>query len=122
MRRGGGGGVSNNNNICERIDDIIWGETDTVWNDVFSLLLALSNNNPAFFYRGKIMKDVVMPWVHCMMKEYETKYNKVLKIRDEDVIFRFSDGVVRLQSHYHRIGIRYRSAYSACSTIEYSLL
>lgn len=105
--------------ICKRIDDIIWDETEQVWGEIFSLLLAIQ---PSAVIE---MKEVVMPWVHCRIKEYESKYNKVLKIR-EDVIFHFSDGVIdgvdRLQSHYHRIAMRYRSAYSVCETIEYTAL
>lgn len=103
--------------VCDQVDDIVWGETERVWDETFSLL-ALKTPNAT-----SDLMNVVTRWLRCKIDEFELKYTKVSKILEEEKseIFHYSEGVLGLKNHYQRIMLRYTSAYNACKATEYLL-
>ena len=97
--------------LFNRIDDIVWGESDDVWNTTFALLM---RETPSM----GLSVDVAMKFIVLKYEEYKNMYYKVLEIKNG---LCESDGVLKLLLHYQKIMSRYRSAYSSCKAYEYSL-
>ncbi len=104
--------------VCDQVDDIVWSETERVWDETFSLLV-LKNPNVT-----SDLVNVVARWLRCKIDEFELKYTKVSKILEQEenrAFFHYSEGVQGLKNHYQRIMLRYTSAYNACKATEYLL-
>lgn len=98
--------------ICSRIDDVVWGESEKVWDEIFSLLVKENVSTC-------LLVNVVMKWVLNKISEYESYYQKVLFILYESV--HYTEEIRRFASHYHRIVWRYKTAYKSCMAMEYSI-
>ena len=65
--------------ICKQLDDIVWGESEDVWNQTFGLLIMND-------VRHNTLVNVVMKWVLQMVADYEsrhtTEYTDKMYIRD----------------------------------------
>jgi hypothetical protein len=94
--------------ICKQIDDIVWGESESVWNDTFSLLMLNENGRNS-------LVNVVMKWNLRMLAEYESRHAKILDILDGMTCEK--EGVRKLEMHYTRIISRFKSVHSCCTTI-----
>jgi hypothetical protein len=95
--------------ICKQIEDIVWSESEDVWNETFTLLMLNENNHNA-------LVNVVMKWILRMIAEYETRHTKILDILDKMTCS--SEGVETLEMHYQRIVSRFKSVHSCCTAIE----
>jgi hypothetical protein len=93
--------------ICNKVDDVIWGESIYVWNDVFKILMHETS-------RLNVIVNMVENWVNLKIVEFDTKHKKVSDILD---LIGNSDGVTKLMIHYQRIALRYRLAYDCCRSI-----
>jgi hypothetical protein len=90
--------------LNKRIDEIIWGDSEDVWNDTFSML-ENEDVNPRIFV------NEVMKWVMLKHDEYREKYFKVLEIQTR---LQEPDSVLNLVSHYQKIMFRYRLVHDCC--------
>ena len=97
--------------VCRQIDDIVWGESENVWNDTFSLLLLKDLG-------VNVLVNVVMKWVAARIADFENKCSKVSLILDE---LGHPEGVPKLWLHYQRITDRYKSAHSSIKTMDFIL-
>jgi hypothetical protein len=95
--------------LCARVDDIVWSQSDKVWDDTFTLVMLETRGVGELLYR-------VMRMIHTRVAEYEMKYLKV-----QDILRKLGDspaGVERLALHYNDIKLRYRLAYDSCKAID----
>jgi hypothetical protein len=99
-------------NLFQKIDYVVWGETDDVWNETFAFLI---QHVPS----ANVSEENVMKCISNRHDEFKDKYYKVLWIMDKSDE---SEGLLKLLFHYQRIMFRYRSAYDCCKTIEYVLV
>ena len=98
--------------ICTRVDDIVWGQSDKVWDETFMLIVREALGV------GSVLNEV-MRLILSRIAEYEMKYLKVVRITeacDSDSL----DGVKRLAVHYRDIALRYELAYDSCKTVGFS--
>ena len=95
--------------VCRRIEDIVWSESEHVWKETFSLL---KSNKITY----NALVNVVMKWIIRMIAEYEIKHTKISDILDK--MTQFHEGVHRLKIHHARIISRFKSAYSCCTLVD----
>ena len=93
-----------------RVDDIVWGQSEKVWDDTFMLVLLET--------RGGVREllNEVMRLINTRVTEYEMKCLKV-----KDILMKLNDstaGVERLALHYSDIRLRYQQAYNSCKAID----
>ena len=98
-------------NLFQKIDDVVWGETDNVWNETFAFII---RHVPS----PGVSDEIVMKCISTRYDEFTLKYYKVMRIMDESDV---SEGLLKLLLHYQRIMLRYRSAYDCCRTLEHCL-
>ena len=100
-------------NICQKVDDIVWGDShlNQVWDETFMLLMQeVSSTN--------ILIKITLKWISSKIDEFDSKYQKVSNILSE---LGWSDGVRKLALHYQAITERYKAAYNCCRSIEFLL-
>lgn len=97
--------------ICNEVDDVIWGESQCVWDDVFRILMCGT-------VRLGVLVNTVEQWVNSKIDEFDYKHRKVSDILE---LVGESEGVRRLLIHYQQIACRYRSAFNCCKSVEYVL-
>ena len=95
--------------INRKIDDIVWGGSEKVWDDTF-VVLTHEVVDP------KILVNVVMKWVLSNHDEYKSKYFKVLEIITG---LPDTDSLLTLAFHYRKIMSRYRLVYDCCKTMDF---
>jgi hypothetical protein len=98
--------------LFREIDDVVWGETDNVWNDTFALLMRTPLS-------PRYLGEIVMKCISTKHDEFKDKYYRVLGIMDNSDE---SESILKLSFHYQRIMFRYRSAYDCCKTMEHIFL
>lgn len=98
--------------LCVKIDDIVWGQSEKIWDEIFSLLVLCHIETTQ-------LVNVVMKWVLSKIAEFDSYYQKVLHIMYENISY--PEEVRRFANHYCRIVSRYKTAYSCCRAMEYSL-
>ena len=96
--------------ICKQLDDIVWGESEDVWNQTFGLLIMND-------VRHNTLVNVVMKWVLQMVADYESRHTKILDILKKTTPLS-SDGVQILEMHFLRIVSRFKIVHSCCTVIE----
>jgi hypothetical protein len=96
-------------NLFKKIDNVVWGESNDVWNDTFSFLLRYEPSS-------NVLNEIVVKCISTRHDEFKVKYYKVLRIMDES---NESEGLLKLSLHYQRIMFRYRLAHECCRTLEY---
>ena len=97
--------------ICNKVDDVIWGDSQSVWDDVFRILMCET-------VRLGVLVNTVEMWVNSKISEFDTKYRKVSDILE---LVGESEGVTKLLIHYQHIAWQYRSAFDCCKSVEYSI-
>jgi hypothetical protein len=95
--------------VCRLVDDIVWSQSDRVWDDTFVLIMRETR------CVSQSLVNKVMRWTVTQAAEYEAKYLKVVEISQ-----RLSDaeGVGKLVFHYQNIMLRYRLANDSCKAVE----
>jgi hypothetical protein len=97
--------------ICARVDDIVWGQSDQVWNETFVLIMRETLGVSSVL-------NEVMRLILSRISEYEAKYLKVSSISKT---LNNNEGVKRLVLHYRDIAMRYTLAYDSCRTVDFAL-
>ena len=96
--------------ICARIDDIVWGPSECVWDDTFVLI------THGTLGRSQLLNEIIQ-WVLSRVSEYEVKYHKVVSI-SKKLDDPSDTGVGRLMMHYRDLMLRYRMAYDSCIAVD----
>ena len=98
-------------NVCKMIDDVVWGQSETVWDETFLLVMRETLGVTAIV-------NEVMRWAMSRFDEYEMKCRKMVSIYES---LGRTEGVKRLMVHYQDIMMRYRSAHDSCMAIQFML-
>ena len=96
--------------ICARVDDVVWGASDNVWDDTFMIVSCGTLGS-------SVLLNEIMRWITTRVTEYEHKYLKVEGIH-EKLNDPSEEGVKRLMLHYRDLMLRYRIAYDSCKAVD----
>jgi hypothetical protein len=96
--------------LCARVDDIVWGDSDLVWDETFMLITR------GTLGRSQVLNEIIQ-WILSRVTEYEVKYLKVVSIHDK-LDDPSEEGVRRLMLHYRDLMLRYKMAYDSCKTVD----
>jgi hypothetical protein len=93
------------------IDDIVWGTSESVWNDTFDFIMLGKLENTGCM-------NEVLEWIVSKRDEYLAKHLKVSTICDSLQKARCdATGAVRLLMHYEHILLRYDTAHDSCRAV-----
>ena len=95
--------------VCRLVDDIIWSQSDRVWDDTFVLIMRETR------CVSQSLVNEVMRWTVSKAAEYEAKHLKVVEISQG---LSDAEGVRKLMIHYQNIILRYRLANDSCKAVE----